>query len=245
MLTKRTKFLDYTFIILAIVFGVGSVAMLAFSKSIARVVFGWPDQDVLLWDAFLSIFFFLQHSVMVRKFFRQRVIKIFPPHYDGAIYAITSGIALAVVVVFWQKSQMDILVLQGIPRLIAVVCNFIGVLLFVLGASTLRPFDPLGVGPIRAHLREAIYRQGPFIIRGPYRWVRHPLYACVLIMFWANPDLTADQLLFNVLWSGWVIVATVLEERDLTREFGDMYREYKKTVPMLLPWKIPHPATTT
>ncbi len=105
----------------------------------------------------------------------------------------------------------------------------------------LRPFDPLGIGPIRAHLHEAIYQQGPFIIRGPYRWVRHPLYACILLMFWANPELTSDQLLFNILWSGWIIVATFLEERDLTREFGDVYLQYKKTVPMLVPWKLPHP----
>ena len=104
----------------------------------------------------------------------------------------------------------------------------------------LKPFDPLGIGPIRAHLREAIYKQGPFIIRGPYRWVRHPLYACVLLMFWANPELTTDQLLFNVLWSAWIIIATYLEERDLTREFGDVYLQYKKTVPMLVPWKLPY-----
>ncbi len=239
MITGRLKLSDYTFIIFAIVFGTGSVILLAMSDSIHFVNFNWSEQNILLWDSFLSLFFFVQHSVMVRKFFRQRVKMIFPERYDGAIYAIASGIALAVVVLFWQRSQINILILQDSPKLIVSICNLSGVLLFIIGAFSLRPFDPLGIGPIRAHLRELQYKPGPFIIRGPYKWVRHPLYLAVLIMIWANPNLTADRLLFSLLWTGWMVVATILEERDLTREFGNVYLQYKKTVPMLIPWKIP------
>ena len=72
--------------------------------------------------------------------------------------------------------------------------------------------------------------------------MRHPLYTAVLLLFWANPDVTADRLLFNILWTAWIYIAMLLEERDLTAEFGEAYLEYKKAVPMLIPWKIPHPA---
>jgi protein-S-isoprenylcysteine O-methyltransferase Ste14 len=240
-MTQRSKLLDYTFISLAIIFGAGSVLLLVIGEPIRIVHFNWSEQNILLWDTFLSLFFFAQHSITVRKFFRKRVKMIFSSHYDVAIYATTSGLALTIVVLFWQRSQVTLLNLQGIPRLVVSILNLLGVFLFILSASKLRPFDPLGIGPIRAHLRDIIYKPGPFIIRGPYRWVRHPLYACILVMFWANPNLTTDQLLFNVLWSGWIIIATFLEERDLSREFGDVYLEYKKTVPMLIPWKIPHP----
>jgi protein-S-isoprenylcysteine O-methyltransferase Ste14 len=240
-MTQGSRLQDYTFIVLAIFFGAGSVLLLVIGEPIRIVHFNWSEQNILLWDTFLSLFFFAQHSITVRKFFRERVKMIFSSHYDVAIYATTSGIALTIVVLFWQRSQITLLNLQGIPRLVVSILNLLGVLLFILGASKLRPFDPLGIGPIRAHLREIIYKPGPFIIRGPYRWVRHPLYACILVMFWANPNLTTDQLLFKVLWSGWIIIATFLEERDLSREFGDVYLEYKKTVPMLIPWIIPHP----
>lgn len=239
---QKFRLLDYTFIILAIVFGVGSVFLLAISESLNVVKFNWSELNILLWDTFLSLFFFAQHSVMVRKSFRQRVIKIFSPHYDGAIYAITSGIALAIVVLFWQRSQIPVLILQGVPKLIVSICNLLGILLFVIGASSLRPFDPLGIGPIRTHLREIKYKPGTFVIRGPYKWVRHPLYLGVLLMFWANPNLTADRLLFSSLWTGWILIATLLEERDLIRDFGDVYLQYQKTVPMLIPWKIPRPS---
>jgi protein-S-isoprenylcysteine O-methyltransferase Ste14 len=44
-----------------------------------------------------------------------------------------------------------------------------------------------------------------------------------------------DRLLFNILWSAWIYIGTVLEERDLVEQFGDAYREYQKKVSMLFP----------
>jgi protein-S-isoprenylcysteine O-methyltransferase Ste14 len=61
-------------------------------------------------------------------------------------------------------------------------------------------------------------------------------------MIWSCPDLTADRLLFNVLWTAWIITATFLEERDLVELFGEDYRMYQRLIPMLLPRSI-SPAT--
>jgi methanethiol S-methyltransferase len=240
-----SKTSDYLFIVLAILFGVGSVVLLVVGDHVDLAVMhgSRSEVDILLWDSMLSLLFFIQHSGMVRKGFRRLVTRIFPPRYDVAIYAIASGIALAIVVLFWRVSGTEILILRNVPRTMSSICGLLGVVLFIVGASSLNSFDPLGIGPIRARLRGVKYQPGPIVIRGPYRWVRHPLYLAVLIMFWSNPDVTADRLLFNVLWTVWICVATVLEERDLTQDFGDAYLQYKKTVPMLIPWKIPRPAT--
>ena len=78
-------------------------------------------------------------------------------------------------------------------------------------------------------------------MRGPYRWVRHPLYSAILVLFWVNPAMTSDRLLFNILWTIWIVFGTVLEERDLVREFGELYVEYKRKVPMLISWHRPAP----
>ena len=58
-------------------------------------------------------------------------------------------------------------------------------------------------------------------------------------MIWCYPDLTADRLLFNVLWSAWIVAGTLMEERDLAVTLGDRYREYQSRVPMLIPWRVP------
>ena len=79
----------------------------------------------------------------------------------------------------------------------------------------------------------------PLAIRGPYRWVRHPLYSLFLVLLWVCPDITADRLLLNTLFTAWIVLGTVLEERDLARDLGDPYRAYQRQVPMLVPWKVP------
>ncbi len=54
----------------------------------------------------------------------------------------------------------------------------------------------------------------------------------------ANPDLTLDRLLLNLLFTVFVIVGTLFEERDLVATFGEAYRSYQRKVPMLIPWRI-------
>ena len=57
----------------------------------------------------------------------------------------------------------------------------------------------------------------------------------MIIVFWSAPLLTMDRLLFNILWTIWVVAATFLEEQDLADDFGQAYRDYQAKVPMLVP----------
>ncbi len=43
--------------------------------------------------------------------------------------------------------------------------------------------------------------------------------------------------MYNLLWTGWIVVGTLLEERDLVHTYGDEYRDYQARVPMLFPYK--------
>jgi protein-S-isoprenylcysteine O-methyltransferase Ste14 len=114
--------------------------------------------------------------------------------------------------------------------------SFVG---FNWGIRALGSFDMFGTGQIVRHLRsEEPPQPMPFTIRGPYRWVRHPLYLFCLLMIWSCPNLTVDRLLYNVMWTGWVILGTLLEERDLIACFGEAYHKYQKKVPMLIPRSI-------
>jgi methanethiol S-methyltransferase len=198
---------------------------------------GFSDTVVLLWDAILSMAFFLQHSGMVRKAFRARMAVFVPQRYQGAIYSIASGVVLIIVVVLWQRSEMQLLRLEGLPLWIARGCSLLAILIFAWSIHALGSFDMFGLRPIKSHIHGQSNLPSEFVVRGPYRWVRHPLYLCVLVLIWASPDLTADRLLFNVLWTVWIVVGTILEETDLLADFGDVYRDYQRKVPMLFPWR--------
>ncbi len=234
----RTKWLDYLMWALAAVLGTGSIVLFVAMSWMSFVEMGWPEPGVLVWDTMLSFAFFLQHSGMVRRRFRASLSRVMPKRYEGAFYAIASGVVLALVAVLWQRSRTHLFALEGPPLWVARALTVVAVAVFVRSAYVLGSlFDPLGIRPIKAHLHDASEAPSAFLVQGPYRWVRHPLYSCVVLLFWCTADVTADRLLFNGLWTGWICVATVLEERDLVAEFGDAYRDYQRKVPMLIPWR--------
>jgi protein-S-isoprenylcysteine O-methyltransferase Ste14 len=227
-------------IALAVVAGVGPIVLFAWDSRLTFVPMTWPPGIALAWDAMLSLLFFAQHSGMVRRSFRARLARVIPARYDGAFYAIVSGLTLTLVLVLWQHVDAYAFRLQGVPRAVAVAGSLLAVALLVFSVYKIRrTIDLLGLRPIRAHLRGRLPRPAPFFVEGPYRWVRHPLYACILVLFWVRPEMTVDGLLLVSMWSAWMIAGTVLEERDLVADFGDVYRRYQRQVPMLLPWRGP------
>jgi protein-S-isoprenylcysteine O-methyltransferase Ste14 len=191
---KSTTPGDRMIMALSVVFGGGSFFLLALMGSFQLVHLGFSDPVVLLWDAILSTAFFLQHSGMVRKAFRARMAVYLPPRYQGAIYSIASGVVLAMVVVLWQRSEIQLLRLEGLPLWIARGCSLLAILTFAWSIHALGSFDPFGLRPIKSHIQGQSDQPFLFVVRGPYQWVRHPLYLCVLVLIWASPELTADRL---------------------------------------------------
>jgi protein-S-isoprenylcysteine O-methyltransferase Ste14 len=225
---------------LAALLGASSIALFAWDARPEFVPLAWPPAAALAWDAGLSLLFFAQHSGMVRRPFRSWLARTVPARYGGADYAIVSGITLLLVVTLWQRVDVPVFTLEGTARWTAVAASLAAaVLLLYCGYGVRRTIDFLGVRPIRGHWRREPARSAPVIVEGPYRWVRHPLYACVLALLWIRPEMMADGLLRSALWSAWIVAGTVLEERDLVADFGDAYRQYQRQVPMLVPWRRP------
>ncbi len=223
---------------------VGGGSLLAFG---AFLVFG-PIAGVRLTDslstalavdAALSLAFFVQHSGMVRAGFKARLAQIVPAPCVGAVYSVASGVALLAVVLLWQPSSVELWAWRGPVALAPRAVALAAVAGFVWGVRSLPCFDPFGQLAIQAALRGRSPVPFPFVVRGAYRWARHPLYLCMLMLIWAVPWATPDRLLFNALWTAWIAISTRWEEKDLVAEFGDAYRRYQRAVPMLLPWRGP------
>lgn len=233
----------YSLIGLAGLMGGGSlVAFTAFlyAGSFSLAPLGLGRGGALWLDTSLSLLFFVQHSGMVRRSFRQWLARFIPEQFDRAFYAIASGVVLLMLIVFWQGGRPIFTVPHGIFRWLLRAVFFLSLAGFAWGGLALKSFDPLGIRPVLDYLRGRIPGRMPFTARGAYLLVRHPLYLFSILMIWSCPDLTKDRLLFNILWTVWIVIGAFLEERDLVNEFGDTYRKYQRTVPMFIPRRIRH-----
>lgn len=185
-----------------------------------------------------SLLFFIQHSVMIRRSVRQIIERILPPETFYAFHSICSGILLCITLLLWQETD---LLIYTIPKPYSYIADaFIGISLggLLWAIRSLTEFDPFGRKKIRNFIKSQEPKKQVFTLRGAYKITRHPFYFFILLMIWAYSDVTLDRLVFALIWTIWVIIGTVLEERDLVREIGEDYVQYQATVPMLLPYKF-------
>lgn len=239
-----TRIADYSMMALSVILGGGSIVLFAWADRPILVPLGLSSGAAVAWNVLVSCLFFLQHSVMVRRSVRARLAAVIPERYDGAFYSITSGIALAVSVLLFQPVGEPLFVLHGVARLAVTALVLLAVAGFAWGVVALRGFDPFGIRPIRHHLRGRQADQAPvrakgLVVRGPYRWVRHPLYSSIIVLLWADPEVTTSRLAIAVAWTAWIVIGAMLEERDLAADFGEDYRRYQHEVPILIPWRGP------
>jgi protein-S-isoprenylcysteine O-methyltransferase Ste14 len=82
-----------------------------------------------------------------------------------------------------------------------------------------------------------------FIVRGPYRYVRNPMLAGVILVLVAEAILLQSIPIF-----GWMVAFVALntiyfalsEEPQLEQRFGKAYADYKRHVPRWLPRLSPY-----
>jgi methanethiol S-methyltransferase len=199
--------------------------------------FGLDEKTNFYIDSLLCFLFFFQHSLMIRRGFRHWLSGFISPNYYGAFFSIFSGLSLLILMLFWQKSTSLQVEFDGFTYWLMRALFFVAIVGFYFGIRSLRPLDPFGIREIFRHLKSKPAKESFFILRGPYQWVRHPLYFFCLLMIWSQVSLTMDRLLFNGLFTFWIIIGAFLEERDLIASFGDAYRNYQRKVPMLIPYR--------
>jgi len=74
----------------------------------------------------------------------------------------------------------------------------------------------------------------------PFCYVRHPLYATLLLSLPPLVIIWFSDLLFIIPWIIIILLShclVPLEERGLFKEFGQAYEEYRRIVPPLIPYK--------
>ena len=90
---------------------------------------------------------------------------------------------------------------------------------------------------VRSFHATANTTQGELVTTGPYRWLRHPIYASIIYFIWASliSHPFTDAFAAVILISGGLLLRMVLEEKSLILTYKN-YPEYSKRTKRVIPF---------
>jgi protein-S-isoprenylcysteine O-methyltransferase Ste14 len=186
-------------------------------------------------DVVLLSLFAVQHTVMARPWFKRAWTRLVPVAAERATFVLCSTLVLALLFWLWRPIGGSVWHVPGWATWALLVIYASGWLVAIGSTFLISHLDLFGVRQAYLRARGRAYRPLPFVQRGLYRLIRHPLMAGFVIIFWAAPVMTTGHLLFAATATAYIVVGIRFEERDLARELGGPYQEYQAHVPALVP----------
>lgn len=193
-----------------------------------------PWLAVLINIGLISLFG-VQHTIMARPAFKRWLTRFVPPPIERTLFILATCAVFGLMFTQWRPIGAELWSLQGTAAWIVQGVAFLGWGIVLLSTFLIDHFDLFGLRQTWLAFRGRPYTQRPFQERSLYRVVRHPLMLGFLIAFWAAPTMTVGHLVFAGTYTVYILLALLVEERDLVALHGKAYREYQRRVPKLLP----------
>ncbi len=180
---------------------------------------------VLIDLAMFSVFA-LHHSLFARAGGRRWIARRVPPALERSVYVWIASLLFFIVCAAWQPVPGVAWRISGIPAALFLAAQIFGAVFTVVAARHFNLLELAGV-------RQALLDRGDRPVqldRGPYGFVRHPIYLGWFLMVWLTPLMNGTRLTFAAISCGYLVLAIPFEERDLERTFGGAYAAYAATV---------------
>jgi protein-S-isoprenylcysteine O-methyltransferase Ste14 len=155
------------------------------------------------------------------------LLGFFPP-WEWGVRKVSNGtLWLASSTLFARSGWMSLAAATVMVTAIALACLVMGTILRVWGTAY------LGHGV----MRDTAMQGSRFVVAGPYRYVRNPLYLGAWLLACGASILMppGGACFFLIAFSIFVFLLISSEERFLSIKLGDAYQQYRRRVPRLLP----------
>ena len=193
-----------------------------------------PLMSGLLLNFGLLLLWTVQHSVMARGSFKEKLVKVIPASAERSTFVLATGVVLALMIYFWQGNSTSVWALVQLEIPLRVL-SLAGWGLLVWATFEIDHWDLFGLKEPFCKMAGRGYRQREFVTPLLYRYVRHPMQLGILIGLWSQATMSQGQLLLTLGMTIYVFIGLYFEEQDLRRHFGDRYRLYIMQVPRLFP----------
>ena len=188
---------------------------------------GWESG---LWTWLSGILFAVFHSVVASHGCKQWAYAhgLGEPYYR-LLYSIFALMTTGLWVFFvHQLPDASFYQTDGLIWMLMISLQVLGV---VVSLAAFQPVD----GLVFLGLRKAKKGTDPFIVGGIYRWLRHPMYAGVMLVLLAMPEQSYNGFHFSLVICVYFIIGSGFEEVRMLREHPD-YVHYQASVPAFIPW---------
>ena len=186
-------------------------------------------------DLGLVALFGLQHSAMARPSFKAWWTRIVPPGLERSTYVVAASLVGFIMMAFWQPIPAVLWHVSGIGETVMWTLFGIGWALLLASGLSFNIFELLGVRQARAWYRGVSTPPLTLKTSWLYDWMKHPMYAGVLLGLWMTPHMTFGHALMAGGFTLYILIAMRYEERDLSRNFGDAYQAWRSGCPHARP----------
>jgi protein-S-isoprenylcysteine O-methyltransferase Ste14 len=218
----------------------GLTAWLPLAELVPRSIdAGGPSTAVgvaIAFDLGLILLFGMQHSIMARSGFKTWLKRRLPESAERSVYVLLASLILMLLFWQWRPIESVVWAASSVPgQAIGWAVFAAGFGLVLLSTFLIDHFDLFGLKQVWRQFTDRPARPAAFVTPLFYKLVRHPLYLGFILAFWGGPVMSVGHLLFAAAMTGYILIAIQLEERDLVRQLGERYVEYRRQVPMLIP----------
>lgn len=192
--------------------------------------------------AALWVMWCAMHSGLISLSLTEKVNKLIGPKYKfyRLFYNFLSLLTLILLIIYSNKIKNHIIFIwEGEIVLLQIALIVLAVLLFLSG---FRHYDFLQFLGIRQILTGSSYGSlsdtNEIDTSGILGITRHPWYLATIILVWVYfKTMFLSTCIVSIILSVYLIIGTILEERKLIKEYGNVYRNYQKEVSMIFPFK--------
>ena len=147
-----------------------------------------------------------------------------------------SGIVTVIAIYFWQPipgmvwEVQNLVAQNGLWSAYALGWTYLFTASFVTNH-----FELMGLRQVYLYFTNKPYTSLPLTSKFMYRYSRHPMMLGFLIGMWCIPVMSLSHFLMSALLTLYFFIGVFYEERDLIRNFGEIYKRYKKEIAAFIP----------
>ncbi|MBK7105180.1 MAG: isoprenylcysteine carboxylmethyltransferase family protein [Ignavibacteriae bacterium] len=197
--------------------------------------------DVLI-IIFLFSLFAIPHSILAAFDVKKKITKKVGNKiaFYRFFYNITSVIFFVAIYYISPKPNVKIYDLQFPYDLIIFTIQFLGILGLFWTSSYLNLKEFLGFNQIKRYFQnnysaENLDENHELIIKGPFKYSRHPIYFFTIIVLGFRSTMDLFYLIFFISMVIYFYIGSEYEEKNLIKRYGDSYLNYKSKVAKIFP----------